>query len=120
MASRLAGRVAMGILMTTACVAAAQAPGGPDTRESAIQQKQRQAGAAYSDLQKAQYDAKLAEQEFLNARDAHAVAQKQADARRQQLDAAKKALDAAQARVVEARKRYDDAVTGVDEAFGKK
>lgn len=108
-------------LMTVAFVTGAQAPAGaPDTRETAMQQKQRQAGAAFSDLQKAQHEAKLVEQDLLNAQDAHVAARKQADERRQQMEAAKKALAAAQAKVAQARKRYDEAVAGVEQAVHKK
>ena len=70
-------------------------------------------------MQQAQYEAKLAEQDFLNAQDAHAAAQKQADERRQQLATAKKSLGVAQAKVAQARKRYDEALSGVDQAFQK-
>src|SRR5262245_19407515 len=114
MTDRIAQGLAVVALAVTAGLAAAQAPAVPDAREAAIQQKQRQASAAYSDLQKAQYEAKLAEQDVLNAQDAHAAVQKQADTRRQELETARKGLSAAQARVAQARKRYDDAVAGVD------
>ena len=121
MGRRNAGWSAAIALMAAACVAGAQTPAaGPDPQKTVIEQKQRQAGAAYSELQKAQHEAKLAEQDFLNAQDAYGAAQKQAEARRQQLEATKKALSAAQAKVAEARKRYDAAVLGVDEAFKKK
>src|SRR5215470_14516054 len=85
----------------------AQAPAGDAAvGDAAIRQKQQQTTAAYRDLEKAQYEAKLAEQDFLNAREAHGAAQKQADERKKQLDAAGKALDAAKAKVARARKTY--------------
>jgi hypothetical protein len=115
----IAGGCAAAALMTMACGAAAQAPAiGPGSAEDAVLQKQRQAGAAYRELQQAQYAARLAEQDFLNAQEA--AAQEETEERKRQLETAKKALAAAQAKVAQARKRYDDAVTGVDQAFRKK
>jgi len=89
------------------------------SREQAIQRSQQKTGAAFRDLQQAQFEAKLAEQDFLNAQEAQAAAQKQADEMKRQLDAAKKALDAARSKVAQARKRYDEALGGVDSAFQK-
>jgi len=106
--------------LALATTAQAQAPVEDLTsREQAIQRSQQKTGAAYRDLQQAQYETKLAEQDFLNARDAQAAAQKQADEMKRQLDAAKKALDAARSKVAQARKRYDEALGGVDNAFQK-
>ena len=105
--------------MTTACLAGAQAPVvGPGSAEDAVLQKQRRAGAAYRELQQAQYEAKLAGQDFLNAQDA--VAQQPSDERRRQLETTQKALDAAQGKVAQARKRYDEAVSGVEQVLQKK
>jgi biopolymer transport protein ExbB/TolQ len=87
------------------------------SREQSIQRGQLKSGAAYRDLQQAQYESKLAEQDFLNAQDAQKAAQKQADEAKRQLDAAKKALDAAKAKEAQARKRYEDALGTVDRAF---
>ena len=101
-------------------MAQAQAPVEDLTsREQAIQRSQQKTGAAYRDLRQAQYEAKLAEQDFLNAQDAQIAAQKQADEMTRQVDAAKKALDAARSREAQARKRYDEALGGVDKAFQK-
>jgi hypothetical protein len=106
----------LGLPMT----AQAQAPVEDLTsREQAIQRSQQKTGAAFRDLQQAQFEAKLAEQDFLNAQDAQAAAQKQADEMKRQLDAAKKALDAARSKVAQERKRYDEALGGVDKAFQK-
>ena len=103
-----------------ATVAAAQAPVEDLTsREQSIQRSQQKTGAAYRELQQAQYDAKLAEQDFLNAQDAQNAAQKRAEEMKGQLDAAKKALDAAKSKEALARKRYDEALGGVDRAFQK-
>jgi predicted nucleic acid-binding Zn-ribbon protein len=108
------------VLLLGVSAAAAQAPAeDARKREEAIQQRQHQAGAAFRELQQAQYEAKLADQDFLNAQDAHAAAQTQVDGRKRQLDDAKKALDAARAKVAQARKRYDEALSGVDQAFQK-
>jgi hypothetical protein len=88
-------------------------------RDAVLQGKQQQAGAAFRALQQAQYEAKLAEQDFLNAQDAHGAAQKLVDERKRQLDAAKKTLDAAQARAARARKAYDEALSAVEQVFPK-
>jgi chromosome segregation ATPase len=118
MRTKFEGGLVLVILMTGASIAGAQAPAGADARET-VQQKQRQAGAAFSELQKAQHEARLAEQDFLNAQDADTAARKAADERRQQLEAARKTLSAAQAKVAQARQRYDEAVSGVDKVFKK-
>jgi hypothetical protein len=106
-------------LMTTVCLAGAQAPvTGPRSAEDTVLQKQRHAGAAYRELQQAQYEAKLAEQDFLNAQDA--LAQQPSDERRRQLETTTKALAAAQTKVAQARKRYDEAVSEVERVLQKK
>jgi hypothetical protein len=106
------------LVLLMATPAAAQAPVEDVTgRQHAIQRSQQRAGTAYRGLQQAQYEARLAEQDFLNARDAHAAAQKQADVLGLEAEAARKALDAAKAKEARARKAYDDALTGVDEAW---
>lgn len=107
-------------MLLFAAAVAAQAPVEDlASREQAIQRSQQRTGAAYRDLQQARYEAKLAEQEVLNAQDAQQAAQQQADERKKQLDAAKKALDAARAKEAQAKKRYDDALGSVDSAFQK-
>jgi hypothetical protein len=106
--------------LAVALMAQAQAPVEDLTsREQAIQRSQQNTGAAFRDLQQAQYESRLAEQDFLNAQEAQIAAQKQADEMKRQLDAAKKALDAAKAKEAQARKRYDEALGGVDKAFQK-
>ena len=103
-----------------ATLAEAQAPVEDLTsREQAIQRSQQKTGAAYRDLQQAQYESRLAGQDFLNAQDAQKAAQKHADEMKRQLDAAKKAFDAAKSKEAAARKRYDEALGGVDNAFQK-
>lgn len=112
-------------LLLLACIAApaevqAQVPvEDRSSREQAIQRGQVRAGAAYRELQEAQYEAKLAEQDVLNAQEAHRAAQKNADDLKRQLDAATKALAAAKAREASARKAYDEALGAVDRAFQK-
>ena len=105
------------------CLAApalAQAPVEDLTgRDQAVQRSQLKAGAAYRALQQAQYEAKLAEQDVLNAREAQQAAQKHADEMKRQLDAATKALAAAKEKEARARKAYDEALGGVDKAFQK-
>ncbi len=82
--------------------------------ESALLQSQQRAGAAYRELQQAQHEAKLAEQEYLNADDAYRAAQKRADDFRHQAKAAKEALDAAKAKEIAVRKSYEKALDAVD------
>jgi len=108
------------LLLVWALTAAAQAPvQDRASREQAIQSGQIRAGMAYSDLQQAQREAKLAEQEFLNAQEAQRAAQKHAEEMKRQLDGAKKAVDAARQKEAQARKRYDAALDAVDKAFQK-
>ena len=119
MRSRIERVLVAAAFMTLVCLAGAQAPViGPGSTEDAVLQKQRHAGATYRELQQAQYEAKLAEQDFLNAQDA--VAQQPSDERRRQLETTKKALAAAQAKAAQARKRYDEAVSGVEQSLKKK
>jgi chromosome segregation ATPase len=89
------------------------------SRDQAIQRSQQKAGAAYRELQEAQYEAKLAEQDVLNTQEAHRAAQKHAEEVKRQLDAASKALAAAKAKEAQARKAYDAALGDVDQAFQK-
>ena len=108
------------VLWLASVAASAQAPvEEPMRREQAIQRGQQATGAAYRELQQAQYESKLAEQEFLNAQETHHIAQQHAEERKRQLDAAKKALDGAKAKEAQARKRYEQALTEVDRAFEK-
>jgi exopolyphosphatase/pppGpp-phosphohydrolase len=110
--------IALALCGCLAGVAIAQAPVEDLTnREQAIQRGQLKTGVAYRDLQQAQYESKLAEQDFLNSQDAQKAAQKQADDLKRQLDAAKKAFDAAKAKEAQARKNYDEALGAVDRAF---
>lgn len=107
------------VLLLIAGAAAAQAPVRDRAREQAIQSGQQRAGAAYSNLQQAQHEAKLAEREFLNAQETQRAAQTRAEEMNQQLDGAKKALDAARQKEAQARKAYDEALDGVDQARKK-
>jgi chromosome segregation ATPase len=104
------------VLLLSASVAAAQAPVQDRAREQAIQSGQQRAGMAYNNLQQAQREAKLAEQEFLNTQEAQRAAQKHAEEMKRQLDGAKKAVDAARQKEAQARKAYDEALDSVDRA----
>ena len=105
------------VLLMSANAAVAQAPVQDRAgREQAIQSGQLRAGAAYSNLQQAQREAKFAEQEFLNAQEAQRAAQKHAEEMKRQLDGAKKAVDAARQKETQARKAYDEAISAVDQA----
>lgn len=83
-------------------------------REGAVLQNQQRAGIAYRQLQQAQYETKLAEQDYLNAEDARRAAQKRADELRREAETAKKAFDAAKAKEAAARVAYEKEVNAVD------
>jgi hypothetical protein len=89
------------------------------SREQAVQRGQLKAGAAYRAVQEAQYEAKLAEQDVLNAREVHQAAQQHADEMKRRLDAATRALAAAREKEAKARKDYEAALADVDKAFQK-
>jgi predicted nucleic acid-binding Zn-ribbon protein len=99
----------MVMMLMVANFALAQAP-----VDDALQRGQRKAGAAFSELQKAEYETKRAEQEHRQSDNDYTAVQKRADDLKQQADAAKKKLDAARAREASVRKTYDVAVDAVD------
>lgn len=68
---------------------------------------QIRAGIAYRELEEARFQAKLADQDFLNAGEAHAVAAKAFEASKRDLDSAQKARDSARERMRAAEKRYE-------------
>ena len=104
------------ILALVTGIAHAQVQAPVEDRSQSLQQGQYRAGLAYRELEQARHDAKFAEQDVLNLRDAHAAAQGQADARKRDLDAAQKALDAARARLAVAQQAYDREVNAIDAA----
>ncbi len=105
------------ILTAALCVAGlAQAQAPVEDRGDALRQGQYHAGVAWRELEQARHDAKLAEQDVLNLRDAHVAAQQQADLRKRELDAALKAFGAARARLAATQQAYDKAVSAVDAA----
>jgi hypothetical protein len=87
-----------------------------EDRSRAVQQGQYRAGIAHRELNQARHDAKLAEQDVLNLRDAHAAAQQHADQSKRELEEAQKALAAARARLSAAQQAYDREVGAVDAA----
>ena len=95
-------------------VAQAQSAAPVEERGSALQQGQYRATVTHRELDQARYDVKLAEQDVLNARDANAVAQKEAAYRKSELDKAEKAQAAARNRLQAAQQRYDEALRAVD------
>ena len=99
----------MVIALTAANFARAQAP-----VDDALQRGQRKAGAAYSELQKAEYETRTAEHEYRQADDSYKAAQKRADELRVPAQAAQKKYEAAKAKEAAARKTYDSAVEAVD------
>jgi hypothetical protein len=83
-------------------------------REGAVLHSQQRAGMAYRQLQQAQYETKLAEQDYLNAEDARRLAQKRVDELRREAETAKKAFDAVKAKEAAARAAYEKEVNAVD------
>jgi hypothetical protein len=81
--------------------------------EAALQAARFRAGEAYRQLQQAQYEAKLAEQDYLNAQEAHRVAQN-SEASKSAVESTRRALDVEQAKVAAARKAYEKEVNTVD------
>jgi ABC-type lipopolysaccharide export system ATPase subunit len=84
-------------------------------KDSALLQGQQRAGIAYRQMQQAQYDRKLAEQDNLNAQSAYRTAQQRADELKRQAETAKQALDAAKTKESAARSAYDKEVNAVDQ-----
>ena len=105
-------RIALTCVLALGSAAQAQAP--VEERGQALQQGQFRAGVAHRELEQARHDAKLAEQDVLNSRDANAAAQKEAAFRKGELDKAEKALAAARARLQTAQRSYEDALRAVD------
>ncbi len=102
---------------TIATAAFGQPPVGD--RSGAVQQAQIRASAAYRELEQAQYELKLAEQDYINTQDAYrAAAPPGADIKRE-LDKMKKALDSAKAREARARKAHKAALDAVEKAWGR-
>jgi len=101
-------------LALTGCATRSAPPEAPVASASAargtLEQRQRQTGAAYRDLQQARYEKRLAEQDVLNAQASFDTAQRT-------LDAAKKALAAATAREKKADDAYEAGLRSVDDAF---
>jgi len=83
-------------------------------QEGPLLQGQQRAGIAYRELQQAQYETGLAEQDSLNAEDASRAAQKRADEFRRQAETAKKTFEAAKVKEAAARKAYENALNAVD------
>ena len=106
-------RLFLACLLAPGAAAQAQTPAPVEERGQALQQGQYRAGAAHRELEQARHEAKLAEQDVLNSRDANAAAQKEAAFRKAELDKAEKALAAARTRLQSAQRAYDDAVRAV-------
>jgi hypothetical protein len=110
------------LLFLSACSGGAGAPArAPDgdlgsEREKALIRGQHRAGEASRAWEEARFQLKLAEQDVLNAEDAHRQAGADKAERKQQLDAAKKALAVARSKEAAARQAYDKAVLDVDRA----
>lgn len=108
------------LLVVAAAIATgafAQPPAGD--RSVAVQQAQMRASAAYRELREAQYELKLADQDYINTQDAYRAAQKPAADIKRELDEMKKALDAAKVKEARARKAYESALDDVEKAWGR-
>lgn len=105
------------LLAALAAAALAQTPAGD--RTGAVQQAQIRASAAYDELVEAEYQLKLADQDYVNTQDAYRAAPPPAKDIKRELDKTKKALDAAKAKEARAHKAYDDALDAVDKAWGR-
>ena len=107
--------VILGALLAVSAIA--QTPDG--SRSAAVQQAQIRASAAYRELTQAEYDLKLAEQDYVNTDDAYRAAAKTAEDIKRELDKMKKARDAAKTREAHARKAYQTALDEVEKAWGR-
>ncbi len=109
------------LLMTLALAACTAALGQPPVgdRSGAVQRAQIRASAAYRELEQAQYDLKLAEQDYVNTRDAYRAAPPPAEDIKRELDKMKKARDAARRRESRARRAYESALDEVEKAWGR-
>jgi hypothetical protein len=105
----------LGALLSASTLAQAPAAAQSD----AVQQAQIRVSAAYRELTEAQYNLKLAEQDYVNTEDAYRAAAKTAEDIKRELDRMKDALDAAKRREARARKAYETALDGVDKAWGR-
>jgi len=83
-------------------------------KDDALIRSQQRAEFAYRQLQEAQYKRGLAEQDYLNTRDAYRAARQRADDLKREVDALKKALDVARNRESAARKVYEKELNAVD------
>lgn len=97
------------MLLLATELALAQAP--PD---DALVRGQRNASAAYRELQQAEFETKAAGQELRETDGNYKATQKRADELKAQANAAAKKLEAAKAKEAAARKTYDAAVDAVD------
>lgn len=107
--------IVLGALLLTS--AFAQVPDA--TQSEAVQRAQIRASAAYRELTQAEYDLKIAEQDYVNTEDAYRAATKRADDIKGELEKLKQARDAAKDREARARKAYDEALDAVEKAWGR-
>jgi len=105
------------IALAAAAAALAQPPQGD--RSGAVQQAQMRASAAYRELEQAQYELKLAEQDYVNTQDAYRAARPPAEDIKRELAKMEKARDAARRREARARQAYEAALDAVEKAWGR-
>jgi predicted nucleic acid-binding Zn-ribbon protein len=104
------------LLLTMATTAGyAQAPvDDARQRQDTLQRDQQKAGAAYREMQQAEFAAKRADEDFRQADADYKAAQTRADELKRHADTAKKNLDTGHAKAEQARKSYDAAVDAVE------
>jgi len=103
--------------MAMAAVAQAQKPVAVEEvrgKNDALIQAQQRAEFAYRHLRDAEYKRKLAEQDYVNTRDAYRAAQQHTADLKRQVNETKRALDAAKSREAAARKAYEKELNAVD------
>lgn len=82
----------------------------PPGAEPTLEIRQIRTGMAFRELQQAQFESKLAEQDVLNVQETYNVTRGRAEALKIELDKALKAREVAKAKEAAARKRYDEAL----------
>jgi len=102
-------------LFLWAATAGAQAPAKKDVPVEersdpggTLLPQQQRTSVAYRALTQARYEAKLAEQDYVNAGDAYRAAQQRADTLKEILEKLRKAREAAKAKEAAASKTYDN------------
>jgi chromosome segregation ATPase len=78
-----------------------------------LQQQQRRVSAAYEQMKKAQYEGRMATQEFQNAQENFLITQKKADDLKAELEKLTARREAAEQKRVAAEKEYDTQLNAI-------